>query len=117
MTEEIMALCRAMGVGEGEDALLRPLVESAQGALAARLKSGVTPADCGAPFLLAAAMVAAEHLEQTRGGGGITAFTAGDVTIRREGGGGKGRSLSARAEGLLAPWLGETGFAFRGVTG
>ena len=45
----------------------------------------------------------------------MTAFTAGEVTIRAERGGQTSRT--AQALRLLAPWLKETGFAFQGVAG
>lgn len=114
MTEEIMALCRGMGAGEDQEELLRPLVQAAERNLTARLKAGVSPADCGSAFPLAAAMVAMEGLEGASGLDGVTSFTAGDVSIHT-GGGGSGRR--AQAERLLAPWLKEQGFAFQGVRG
>ena len=116
MTEEIMALCRAMGAGEDQQALLTPLIEAAVAGLARRLKQGVVPEDCGAVFPLAAAMVAMEGLEEARGGGRVTSFTAGEVSIRTENSAGT-LPLTVQAERLLSPWLGETGFAFRGVKG
>lgn len=64
MTAEILALCRAMGAGDDQEALLQALAGAVVPALEGRLKAGV-----------------------------------------------------ALAERLLAPWLGETGFAFRGVDG
>ena len=51
-----------------------------------------------------------------RGLSGVASFTAGEVTIRREGTG-SGTSRTDQALRLLAPWLGETGFAFQGVAG
>ena len=116
MTEEIMALCRAMGAGEDQETLLTPLIEAASAGLARRLKQGVAPEDCGAVFPLAAAMVAMEGLEGASGGGRVTAFTAGEVSVRVEHSTDT-PSLTAHAERLLSPWLGETGFAFRGVRG
>ena len=69
----------------------------------------------------AAAMVVMDRLSGVTGGGGageVTSFTAGDLTIRKEtGSGGTDRSLSAQAEGLLAPWLRDAGFVFQGVEG
>ena len=115
MTEQIVALCRAMGAGEEQEDLLLPLVQTAQQALAARLRAGVEPEDCPA-FALAAALVAMEGLEVARGLSGVASFTAGEVTIRREGTG-SGTSRTDQALRLLAPWLGETGFAFQGVAG
>lgn len=119
MTEQIAALCRAMGAGQEE--LLLPLVLAVEKQLAGRLKEGVSPGDCGTAFPLAAAMMVTDRLSGMMGGGGsgeVTSFTAGDLTIRKEAGsGGTNRTLSARAEGLLAPWLKDGAFAFRGVEG
>lgn len=116
MTEEIMALCRAMGAGEDQEALLRPLVQAEEQYWTARLRRGVKPENCGAAFPLAAAMTAMEGLEGAAGMDRVAAFTAGEVSIRTSERG-KGNSLTAQAERLLAPWLGEAGFAFLGVRG
>ena len=117
MTEEILALCQAMGAGEDQEELLLPLVQAVEKQLESRLRAGVVPADCGSAFPLAAAMAAMDQLEGAAGSDrGVTSFTAGDLTIRREAGGGAG-SRTAQAERLLAPWLGDTGICFRGVRG
>ena len=114
MEEEILALCRQMGAGEEQDGLLLPLIEAAADGLQRRLRAGVAPGDCGSAFPLAAALVAMDGLDRAGGAGDVSAFTAGEVTLRlRETGGGR----REQAERLLAPWLGETGFAFRGVEG
>lgn len=115
MSEEILALCRAMGAGQEE--LLLPLALAVEKQLAGRLKEGVSPEDCGTAFPLAAAMTVMDRLSKLGGGsvGEMTSFTAGDLTIHRQAG--SGRSLSGQAEGLLAPWLGDTGFVFQGVEG
>lgn len=119
MTEQILALCGAMGAGQEE--LLLPLALAVEKQLAGRLKEGVSPEDCGTAFPLAAAMLVTDRLSAAAGGGGageITSFTAGDLTIRKEAGSGvTGRTLSAQAEGLLSPWLKDAGFIFRGVAG
>ena len=108
MTEQILTLCRAMGAGQEE--LLLPLAQAAESRLAGRLKEGTAPEDCGPAFPLAAAMLVMDGLSGMTG--------AGDLTIRRESGGsGSGKSLSARAEGLLAPWLRDGRFVFQGVEG
>ena len=116
MTEEILALCKAMGAGEDQEALLVPLIQAAVSGLESRLKPGLTTKDCGSVFPLAAAMVVMDGLEGACGGGRVTSFTAGEVSIRAENTAGS-TSLTARAERLLSPWLGGTGFAFRGVRG
>lgn len=115
MSQEIMALCRAMGAVTDREELLLPLVQAVEGQLAGRLREGVRPEDCGTAFPLAAAMVVMDKLSGMTGGE-IASFTAGDLTVRREAG--TGPALSAQAEGLLAPWLtGGGGFAFQGVEG
>lgn len=117
MTERILALCRAMGAARDQEELLLPLVQAVSEQLARRLREGLTPEDCGPAFPLAAAMMAMDRLSGMGGGsvGEMTSFTAGDLTIHRQAGSSK--SLSGQAEGLLAPWLGDTGFVFQGVEG
>ena len=112
-------MCRAMGAGEDRKELLLPLAQAVERQLAGRLREGTVPEDCGTAFPLAAAMLVMDRLSGVTGGGGsITSFTAGDLTIRKQtGNGGTGRTLSAQAEGLLAPWLKDAGFVFRGVEG
>ena len=85
-------------------------------ALERRLKPGTSPGLCGPAFPLAAAMLAMDGLERAVGSGRVSSFTAGELSIRMGGTAGEG-GLTATAERLLAPWLGETGFAFRGVRG
>ena len=115
-----MALCRAMGASEDQEELLRPLVQAVYSQLAARLKEGTAPEDCGPAFPLAAAMTAMDQLSGMLGSGGdeVTSFTAGELTIRKESGSGsRSKTLSAQAERLLAPWLASAGFMFQGVEG
>ena len=85
-------------------------------ALERRLKPGTSPGLCGPAFPLAAAMLAMDGLERAVGSGRVSSFTAGALSLRMGGTAGEG-GLTATAERLLAPWLGETGFAFRGVRG
>ena len=121
MDREILALCEAMGASENREELMLPLVQAVRELLAARLKEGTRPEDCGPVFPLAAAMVVMERLNGLTGGGstgGVSSFTAGDLTIRRESSGNPGaKSLTEQAQGLLSPWLRDSGFAFRGVEG
>lgn len=115
MTEEIIALCKAMGAAGDQEELMLPLVGAVVSAMKGRLRTGITPEDCGEAFPLAAAMVVMDGLDRATGGGQVTSFTAGDVSIRT--GASKGESRTAQAERLMAPWLVEVGFAFRGVAG
>ena len=116
MTEEIAALCRAMGAKEVQEELLLPLIQAVRDRLAGALKEGTAPEDCGPAFLLAAAMTVMDWLEDLEGGQ-IASFTAGDLTVRRERRDQGGRSLSEQAEELLSPWLRDMGFVFYGVEG
>ena len=115
MREDILALCRAMGAGEEQDSLLLPLIEGAAAELEQRLRRGVTPGDCGKSLVLAAAMLAMDGLEAAQGGGQISGFTAGELSVQLRGESGSG--LRQQALRLMAPWLGQTGFMFRGVPG
>ena len=47
MTEEIAALCRAMGAKEVQEELLLPLIQAVRDRLAGALKEGTAPEDCG----------------------------------------------------------------------
>lgn len=120
MIERIMALCGAMGADDSQEELLLPLVRAVQDLLAGRLRPGIVPENCEPAFSLAAAMMAMDRLSGMPGGGSAgeaVSFTAGDLTIRRESGNQTSGSLSEQAEGLLAPWLRDGGFVFRGVEG
>lgn len=119
MTEQIMALCRAMGAAEGQEELLLPLTRVVRDQLAGHLRPEVMPEDCGPAFPLAAAMVVMERISGLTGGsaGEVTSFTAGDLTIKKESGGQTTKGLSQQARELLAPWLRDRDFVFRGVQG
>ena len=58
-------------------------------------------------------MVVMDTLAELEGEGRVSAFTAGEVTIRCSGSG----TLVRAARQLLQPWLREEGFTFRGVRG
>ena len=47
MDREILALCEAMGGSENREELMLPLVQAVRELLAARLKEGTRPEDCG----------------------------------------------------------------------
>ena len=116
MTEQVLELLRAMcGAGQDET-VLRMLCESACRTLDWRLKDGVAAEDCGGAYPLAAAWLALDWLRGSQGFDGITSLSAGDLTVRREGGGDNG-SLSRRAMELMAPFFGDGGFVFQGVKG
>lgn len=115
MSEDILALCRAMGAGEEQDSLLLPLIEGARAELEHLLRRGVAPEECGESFALAAAMLAVDGLAAAQGDGQVSGFTAGELSVQLPGG---ARERSAAAgPSADGPRLGQTGFAFRGVPG
>ena len=103
--------------GTGQDeTVLRTLCGNACDMLDRRLKDGLTAEDCGEAYPLAAAWIALDWLRSGQGLDGVTYLSAGDMTVRRDGGG-DGESLSRRAMELMRPFLRDDGFVFRGVRG
>lgn len=121
MTEEILMLARAVsGAGDAESPLLEPLCQAAQRRWESRLRPGLTPEDCREAFVCAAAFTAAADLAAGRGGGAVSAFTAGEVSVKGRGAAESAalaRGLRETAERLMAPYAGEESFCFRGVRG
>lgn len=118
MLEEIIALARAMS-GSAEDALLETFCQVAQEELERRLRQGVTPEACGSAFACAGACLACAALYETdtAGSGGVS-FRAGDVSVTASAGGestASTKALRELAERMMAPYLDDGGFCFRGV--
>lgn len=121
MFEHILTL--AAGIVQPSDAekpLLAALCAAAQIELAGRLRSGVSPEDCGDAFPCAAALLAAAGILPCRSGGEVEQFSAGDVSVRT---GGNGQLCQAaavmrrQAVSMLAPYAEDGDFVFRGVRG
>lgn len=113
MTEEVLELLRTMA-GPADEDLLRALCRSACAALDGALREGVTAQDCPEPYRLAAAWTALDWLRAGQGLDGLTALSAGNMSLRRDGG---GTRLARRALELMAPWVRDRAFAFQGVKG
>ena len=118
MTEQVMDLVLALGgTGQSED-VLRTLCGAACRMLDKRLRDGVTAEDCEGAYPLAAAWLAMDWLRCGQGLEGITALSAGDISVKcGAGSGNSGGKLSRQAFELMAPWLKDDGFVFRGVRG
>ena len=117
MTEQVMELTQALGgAGQDED-VLRTLCANACQMLDRRLRDGLTAEDCEGAYPLAAAWLAMDWLRCGQGLEGITSLSAGDISVRREAGSGDGSKLTQRALELMAPYLKDDGFVFRGVSG
>ena len=120
MTEKIFALAQSLAhTGVENEAALRALCQAAEAELTGRLRAGVTAEDCGDPFALAAAWLALSGLAAAGAAGGVKRFSAGDVTVEEHGSDAAERSVALRlqAERVMAPYLKDEGFAFRGVCG
>ncbi len=119
MTEEILARVMQLRGEEGDRETLFPICAAVETELAGRLKQGVSPADCGEAFLLAAACQVLAFLAAAGWQEQVESFTAGDVTIRHSGETAAQRSQALRrqAEQLLAPWVEDGRFFFQKVMG
>ena len=116
MTEQVLELLQTLGGAGQDETVLRTLCQNACNMLDRRLKDGLTAEDCGGAYPLAAAWIALDWLRGGQGMDGVTYLSAGDLTVRREGGG-DGEALSRRARELMSPFLRDGGFVFRGVKG
>ena len=116
MKEEIFHLVKALCMPGVEDSVLDTLCQAACERLDGLLADGVTAEDCETRYTLAAAWLVMDWLGDTRNWEGITSLSAGDMTVRREGGG-KSGSLERRAMAMMAPYLKDKDFVFQGVRG
>ena len=121
MRERILELAlAAAGGGEAERVLLEPLCAAAELAWQGRLRRGVSLGDCGEALACAAAFTAAADLAAGRGGGAVSAFTAGDLSIKGRGAAeaaSLAQGLRRTAEALMAPYAETEDFCFKGVRG
>lgn len=116
MTEEITALAITLGHTEDSEEL-RILCEAARQELTGLLRKGVSPADCGGAFPLAAAWMALAGLQSAGKNDEAESFTAGAVSIKTKDGKLRAAALRLQAEQVMRPWLRDSGFIFRGVKG
>ena len=116
MIQRVMELAQGLCPQGGDEELLRTVCAGAVEALDRKLRPGLAPEDCGEAVRGGAAGLAAVGVTAGLGLDGVTALAAGDLSVRREGGGGAG-TMSRQAMELMAPFLADRGFAFRGVRG
>ena len=116
-----MKLAQAISAAEtAEQGLLELLCTAAEQAWAERLREGLAPEDCGAAFQCAAAFTAAANLVGGRGGGAVSSFTAGVVSIQEAEAGQQGalaERMQQTAVRMMAPYVIADDFCFRGVRG
>lgn len=117
MTEQVMELVQALGGAGQDEELLNTLCAAACRTLDRRLRDGLTAEDCEGAYPLAAAWLVMDWLRDSQGLEGVTALSAGDISVRREAGGGDGGKLARKAMELMGPYFKDEGFVFRGVEG
>lgn len=97
-----------------QEALLKLLCMGVTASLAARLRQGITPADCKADFVAAASLYALAALHETKDADGVEQFTAGDVTMKVGSRDAASNCLRYQAELIISPYL-KDAFTFREV--
>ena len=95
-------------------AVLEALCTAGTAALTARLRDGLTPADCKADFVAAASLMALAALDGLDEDRDVEQITAGDLTIRRGSRAAAANCLRTQAELMMAPYM-RDGFLFQGV--
>jgi len=111
MKEEIIKLVSALCQTGVDAEALDTLCDAACKKLDGMLADGITAEDCAEEYLPAAAWLVMEWLQ---GGRGVTSLSAGDMTVRMDGNGGR---LEKQAMELMSPWLKDRSFVFQGVRG
>lgn len=121
MIDEIMMAAKGfLGGACGNEAALSAMCGAAAAELTSRLRDGADANDIGRPFATAAAMLALSMYIQLGECDDWSSFKAGNVSVSRRGSGSVKSAASAlrrQAEGMLAAYLYDGGFDFRGVRG
>ena len=108
------AVLLAGELSEHQLSVLEALCTAGTVALTARLRDGLTPADCKADFVAAASLMALAALDSLDEDRKVEQITAGDLTIRRSGKAAAVNCLRTQAELMMAPYI-KDGFLFQGV--
>ena len=118
MQERILTLAAGItGAGGEEQELLAALCAAAERAWVSRLKAGVTAESCQEAFCCAAAFTAAADFVAGSGSGTVESFAAGEISVKTGRGAERPEALRKSAERLMAPYVTEEDFCFRGVRG
>lgn len=120
MLEQVERYARLLGDPEPEEEeLLAALCTAAAAELSGRLREGVTAEECGMAFPVAAAWLALAGLCTGREENGLPeTWTAGAVSVKENGTPGRrAAALREQAERLMAPFLRDGDFYFRGIRG
>lgn len=113
MEEKVLARVKSLCTPTVGEEGLTALCAAACARLDGLMAEGVTAEDCGERYILAAAWLAMDWMHLAGEGGDITAFTAGGMSVRREGG--RSGELTRQAMELMGPYLRDESFVFQGV--
>jgi hypothetical protein len=114
MEERVIELAKSLrGLSGGEEELLERLCRAACLRLDSRLRDGVTAGDCADAYVTAAVWLALAGLSAQSGR--VSRFSAGDLTVEK--GAGTASELEQQAWKLMAPYVRDEDFVFRGVRG
>ena len=118
MRERILSLATAVsGVGTEREDLLSALCDAAEAEWNARLRDGMTAADCGETFCCAVAFTAAANLAAGQSSD-VASFTAGEISVKGQSGkecAARAAALRETAERMMAPYAKPVDFCFKGV--
>ena len=116
LTEQVHAQALLMSQHDGDEneEMLKVLCRTAVVSLTDRLRPGLTPADCRADFVAAAALYALAAMSELDDMARLEQVTAGDITLRQSGNNAATGCLRYQAQLLMAPYV-QDGFSFRGV--
>ena len=124
LTEEILEKAEVLvgrELDEKETALLQEMCAAAARELEQRLRQGVSPQDIQSAFVSAAGVLALSlYIQVGSAGEEETNLKLGDVSVQRRGAGTartSANTLRKQAEAMLAAYLEDQGFSFRGVRG
>ena len=108
------AVLLAGDLTEHQLVMLEALCTAGTAALTAKLRDGLTPADCRADFVAAASLMALAALDELDEERNVEQITAGDLTIRRGSRAAAVNCLRTQAELMMAPYVRDS-FLFQGV--
>lgn len=114
---DILRFAQKIAGDSVDGVLLSALCAAAASELERKLKSGVDAAALGETFTVAAGVLALSMYCAVSEPSEIRAFAAGDLSVTYGDGTSGAERLRAAAETLLAAYLEDQGFAFRGVPG
>ena len=118
MFEEITAIAAELShATQAEENVLDKLCAAACGEIEGKLREGISKEDCAGAFTCAAAWLAAAALASARSSGeDVSSLRAGNLSVTKRSGAEYER-LRKQAWELMAPYVKDSGFCFRGVRG